>query len=210
MKSLSLLIFQVWLLLCYLCSFLLLAPQVMAYLSILDSGEPTSNKEMTVGFAPQFIVSDSGGSHGTFLFKTGVGSGQDLMIQAGFGHIDFWLTLATRWIPIPDYENQPAVGVRFDGTLAREASSSIGHMRLAPFLSKRFLSEVGQLEPYLYIPFGLTIHEGKYDNIASLVVGSQIQVEDLLPLYFYVETGFDVRNSFTYVSIGILSTFQKN
>ena len=188
-------------------SFLLLTEGAQAYLSILDSGEPVAKGRIHAGIAPQIFVGESQGGEGIFWLKTGLDEGRDLTLQAGFGEIDFWTQLATRWIPIPDYENQPAIGLRFDITLARDQNYSHGVLRLAPFFSKRFRSETGHIEPYVYLPFGLRIQEGSYTSLSQFIVGSQLALEDLRPVYFYAEIGANLRQAPAYFSIGIASHF---
>lgn len=186
---------------------LLLATPGHAYLSILDSGEPVAKGRIHAGLAPQIFVGETQGGEGIFWLKTGLDDGRDLSIQAGFGEIDFWTQLATRWIPIPDYEGQPAIGLRFDVTLARDESYSHGVLRVAPFLSKRFRSETGHIEPYVYLPLGLRIQEGTYTSLSQFIVGSQMALEDLRPIYFYVEVGANLRQAPAYFTVGIASQF---
>jgi hypothetical protein len=180
-----------------------------SYLSILESGEPVRKKNLHLGFSPQFTTGHNSGNNGVFFLRTGLDSGRDFTVQLGGGLVDFWSTVATRWVPIPDYHNQPAIGLRFDATLSRMYHNNVGILRLAPFISKRFQTNVGHIEPYAYLPLGLKIQEGRYDNLSSLVIGSKVQVEDLRPVYFYVESGFNSRNSLSYFSLGIFSAFSK-
>jgi len=179
------------------------------YLTVLESGEPLTKSEMHIGFAPQFMSGDRTGSNGVLNLRTGLAEGQDFSAQLGGGDIHFWTTLSTRWIPIPDYDDQPAIGLRFDVTIAKIGSENSGAIRVAPFTSKRFRSDVGHIEPYIYLPIGLSILGGTYDNLSSLVVGSQLMIEDLQPVFFYGETAFNMKNSVSYFTIGIFATFDR-
>lgn len=180
-----------------------------AYLTILESGEPLTKSELHLGFAPQFMLDDHTGSNGVINIRTGLDEGRDFSVQLGGGNIHFWTSLSTRWIPIPDYDDQPAIGFRFDVTLSKIASESDGAIRVAPFASKRFRSDTGHIEPYVYLPIGLRVSGGTYDNLSSFVVGSQFMIEDLRPVFFYGETAFNIKNSVSYFTIGIFSTFDR-
>lgn len=180
-----------------------------AYLTILESGEPVGVNEYHLGFAPQFVSGEASGTNAVFVLRKGLDEGRDFSVQVGSGAVDLWTTLATRWIPIPDVDNQPAIGLRFDVTLVRETNASGGSFRVAPFISKRYRTDVADLEPYAYVPLGFSVSEGKYDNMSNLVIGSQFRLEDLRPVYFYGETAFNMRNSVSYFTIGVFSTFER-
>ena len=188
---------------------LMASPSSWAYLTILESGEPLTRSEMHIGFAPQFLTGDTAGSNGGVTLRTGLDEGRDFSLQVGGGKVQFWTTLATRWIPIPDYRDQPAIGLRFDVTMARMSDSNTGVLRAAPFVSKRFKTDVGYLEPYAYLPLGMTLQNGTYDNVSSLTLGSQLMLEDLRPIFFYGEVGLNLKNSVSYFTIGIFSTFDR-
>lgn len=180
-----------------------------SYLTILESGEPLTNKEVHLGFAPQFMSGDFKGSNGVFALRTGLDEGRDFSVQLGGGDVHFWSTLATRWTPIPDYDDQPAIGLRIDVTLARVSDVTTGSLRLAPFASKRFRTDVGHVEPYTYLPIGLTVQNGRYDNLSSFVIGSQFGIEELRPMFLYGEIAINIKNSVSYFTVGIFSTFNR-
>lgn len=180
-----------------------------SYLTIQESGEPVPQNQLHLGFSPQFLLARESGSNGMLTLRTGLDEGRDFSFQLGGGYNNFWSTLSTRWIPIPDYNDQPAIGFRFDVTLAHLNGVSNGSFRLAPFVSKRLRTDVGHLEPYLYLPIGLNVQQGRYDNLSSFVLGSQVQIEDLRPIYLYGEAGFNLKNSVSYFTIGIFSTFDR-
>jgi len=182
---------------------------VWSYLTILESGEPLTTSEMHLGFAPQFMSGGFEGSNGVLSLRTGLDEGRDFSLQIGGGDVNFWTSLATRWIPIPDYDDQPAIGLRFDVTLSRFQDINRGVIRLAPFISKRFRTDVGHLEPYAYLPLGMTVQSGRYDNLSSMVLGSQLQIEDLRPVFLYGETAVNMKNSVSYFTVGIFSTFDR-
>lgn len=180
------------------------------YLSIMESGEPVQAGDYHIGFAPQFVTNIDGASNAVFNLRTQVNSGQDFSLQLGSGHTRLWTTLASRWIPIPDVQNQPAMGLRYDITLAQQSDQSSGVLRLAPFLSKRFRTEAGHLEPYVYLPLGVLINNDQTRSLSSLTIGTQLQVEDLRPIYFYVESGINLRGNDSYFLVGIFSIFERN
>jgi len=186
---------------------LLSAPSSHAYQTILEAGEPLDTKEYHLGFAPQFYTGDFSGTNGVFYLRKGLSTGRDVSIQLGTGGVDFFTTLSTRWIPIPDLANQPALGLRFDVTLSRDESLSSGVFRIAPFASKQFSTSSGVIEPYAYLPLGMRVVEGSYNSTSQLVFGSKVKVEELLPAYFYAEMGLNMKNSLSYFSIGLFSTF---
>lgn len=180
-----------------------------AYLSIMESGEPVQAGDYHIGFAPQFVTDVDGASNAVFNLRTQINSGQDLSLQVGSGHTRIWSTLASRWVPIPDVQSQPAIGIRYDITLAQQHNLSNGVLRLAPFISKRFRTEAGHLEPYAYLPMGISINNDQTQHLSSLTIGTQLQVEDLRPIYFYVESGINLKGTHSYFLVGIFSIFER-
>lgn len=174
---------------------------------ILESGEPTSPQQLELGIAPMITLNNRPGGNGLVWGKLGLEDGKEILLQVGGGQIDHWFLLGGRWVPIPDFDQQPSLGLRFDATLSRDDGISYGVVRLCPFVSKLFRAESGALEPYLYLPIGFQIQEGGYKNPFQLVAGSQLIIEDLRPVRLYMEVGFNLRDSPTFISVGVTSEF---
>lgn len=187
----------------------ILTTPIYGYLSIMESGEPVQAGDYHIGFAPQFVTDIDGASNAVFNLRTQINSGQDFSLQLGSGHTRIWSTIASRWVPIPDVQSQPALGIRYDITLAQQTNQSTGVFRLAPFISKRFRTEAGHLEPYAYLPMGVAINNDQTQNLSSLTIGTQLQVEDLRPIYFYVESGINLKGTHSYFLVGIFSIFER-
>ncbi len=159
--------------------------------------EPNSYR---IGVEPQLRLSDgSGGNLGVFV-DSALSEGWSWRGQLGTGDTDFWAGASAKWIPIPDFEQQPAIGVRLEVDLGREGTESFTVFRAIPMLSKGFDSEVGKLTPYVAIPFGIMATKGNSETISQLVFGSEATFEQSQGFVYTAEVGFKMSKSFSYLS----------
>ena len=113
-------------------------------------------------------------------------------------------------MPIPDYEDQPAIGFTFGAQLARykgnnatETENELGG-RVIPFASKKLDSDQGEFTPYAALPFGFSNYNEKSLSPLQLVIGSRYRHPEFDKCDFSAEIGFDLHDAVTYVSFGAI------
>lgn len=128
----------------------------------------------------------------------------DYRIKFGTGATDINLGVAAKWIPIPDLENQPALGLIFDVDWISDESFDWTTFRVAPLISKKFGWEYGTMTPYAALPLGaryiLEDVEDQFDFFVQMTFGVELNFEAYQNLTFFGEAGFDLEDSITYFS----------
>jgi hypothetical protein len=183
-----------------LALFLAIAVPAEAFLTIGESGELTPVGTYKIGVEPQIRISNGSGANIGAMIDTGINDEWSWRVQLGTGETDFWTGASAKWVPIPDYENQPAIGLRVDANFGRDADETFTVFRGAPLVSKSFDTEVGKLTPYAALPIGVWSMKGESDNISQFVIGSEGKFEQAPDWMFSAELGFNMSKAFSYIS----------
>lgn len=180
---------------------LFLSSSAHAYLSIAESGELVPAGKYQVGVEPQLLTNKGGGANFNVFFDTNINEATSARITMGAGAVDFNAFVSAKWMPFPDVDNQPAMGLRAGAGLARDEDENLLQLQLAPLLSKRFDTEYGLAVPYLAVPF--TFLNTKEENLvaSNLTVGSEFHYADWNQVTLGGEVGFDLNKSYSYISI---------
>ena len=178
----------------------LFMPSAWAFLTIGESGDLTPVGVFKLGVEPQFKLSDgSGGNMGVFV-DSGLNDEWSWRAQLGTGDTDFWAGGSAKWIPVPDYNQQPAIGLRGEAVVGRDNSETITVFRIAPLISKGFDTDIGRVTPFAALPLGIYATKGNSDNTSELVIGSEGRFEGAEDFLFSAELGFNMSHSFSYIS----------
>ena len=178
-----------------------------AFLTIGESGDITEPGHYKLGVEPQLRLSNgSGGNLGIFV-DAPVNEEWSWRGELGSGDTNFWATGSAKWIPIPDYQKQPALGVRLEASLGRDHDENFTIFRVAPLVSKDFQTEVGKLTPYVALPIGIWALRGNSDTISQFIIGSEGRFEELRGYVLSTEVGFNMSKAFTYLSANISYQF---
>jgi hypothetical protein len=147
------------------------------------------------------------------LFDTGVAPDFGVRGLVGFGKTDYYLGGMVKWTPIPDVENQPAIGFNLGVTYAKWYEDVKDTTFLfQPIVSKKFAVQEIFLTPYASVPLGIrmrstTLRDDNTELTSALVLGGQLQVAQWKNLQFLAELGLDIDNAFDHVSIGAIFYF---
>jgi len=171
-----------------------------AYQSVLESTELPRENEYRAGFGPQLKLTDGSGFNFTAYFDTLVNNSSSLRVHAGLGDTDFYTGASYKWIPIPDFENQPGIGARFGAIYGREGSESLVSMRVDPMISKRLEIDGGIIVPYGALGISVTTFKSKTTTAYSLVAGSEFRPDQYSNVFYGGEMGVDVKDSFSYIA----------
>lgn len=191
-----------------------LSTPALAYYSVMDNGEIMEARHYKLTPELQFIT-DVGGINTSVRFDTGLTDDTGLRAMVGFGRTDFFAGALFKWMPVPDFDKQPAIGANFGVLYGRENNGSDLTFRLEPLVSKRFLVHFGHLTPYASLPLGLRIHNGdRYDTTntditSQIVVGTQVELDGWDTLQFMTELGADLASAYSHISLAAVLYFDE-
>lgn len=195
-----------------LVSFLLISVSTLsahAFLTFNDSAEINPSHDYRIGVEPQFRLTDGTGINLGAFAESSLNEEWAWRAQVGAGHTDFWAAGSAKWVPIPDYDKQPGIGVRPEFIFGRDESETFTILRASPFVSKKLETEIGVITPYAAMPISLLAWRGKSDNLTQLVLGSEGKFDQIPDILFSAEIGLNLGNTFTYIA-GTASFFFGN
>lgn len=185
-----------------------------AYYTFQDSGDMLEPNRYALGTELQMVTSNDSGVNLVGKFDGGLTDELNYRAVLGFGEVSFQMQGLLKWVPIPDIDNQPAIGITTgllyakydtdDSSTANEFS-----IRFIPFLSKKFDSAVGPFTPYVAAPMAIRTYDSDSDVPLSLAIGSKYESVDLKGVEFTAEIGFDIDKAFNYISLGALFPFDE-
>lgn len=177
------------------------------YLSILESGEILPENQYQFGVAPQLIVSEGGGGEIGAFVDAPLGDALSFRGMAGVGKIDFYAGGSAKYIPFPDIDNQPAIGVRGAAWYARVNSQNVTTIQVAPLVSRRFDLERGQVIPYAAVPFNITSNKDRNFTSTQFVIGSEWRNPDWPLMILSGELALNLSDSYSALNFGLAFPF---
>lgn len=197
---------------------MILSSPAFAFYTFQDSGDLLAPGRYATATEVQFLTSRDSGAN--FVGKIDGGLNDEFNFRAtiGTGNTDFQIQGLLKWVPIPDYENQPAIGVttgflwaRYESRASRDETENEFSVRVIPFLSKKFETEnMGAITPYVALPFAIRDYGSESDVPFNLALGTKYAHPDVQGVAFTAELGFDIDESFDYVSIGAIFSMDEN
>ena len=170
------------------------------YLSIGESGELIKPKQYRIGASPQFLTNEGGGMNVQAFLDAGWNEEMSSRFSFGVGKVDFNIGGSLKYIPFPDVDKQPAIGVKVSGYFARIGSENITTVQVAPMVSKKVESDNGLWIPYASVAFNLGSIKDKSGMSTNFVLGSELQHPDAERFLFAAEAGFNLKDSFSWVA----------
>ena len=179
----------------------LLSPQAHAYLSLAESGELVQDGKYQVGAEAQLLTNRGNGANINAFFDTRLNESMSGRLSMGGGSVDFNAFASAKWIPFPDVDNQPAMGLRFGAGIARDEDLNLIQLQVAPLASKRYQTDIGLMVPYVALPF--TFLNTKEENYvaSNIAFGTEYSHPDFEYGFFGVEIGAELSKSYSYISI---------
>ena len=179
------------------------------YYTTMDNGEIIKKGQYRIVAEPNVVFNDLQGLNMVAKFDMGFNESSNFRGVLGAGAVGFQTGLLYKWIPIPDFEDQPAIGLLGGFIYARNAGISYLNLRLHPLVSKKFETENGIVIPYVAFPFGVTTSEGKATYPLQLTVGSEWQPTSFKNISFMGEVGIDLHESYSYIAVAGLLRFDE-
>ncbi|MEZ0391560.1 MAG: hypothetical protein ACAH59_05055 [Pseudobdellovibrionaceae bacterium] len=176
------------------------ASQAWGFMTTQESNDITPKGQFKLGFEPQMRLSDGGGANFSGFFDLPVNEEMSARANLGSGETDFHAGGSFKWVPIPDYGNQPSLGGKVSLIHWRESSDSFMTLRLEPIVSKKFESQNGTFIPYGALP--VMFNSGNDNNKTGIqvVAGSEYRHPHADNMTFGAELGLTAKDSFSYIS----------
>ena len=188
------------LLILLLCTF---SNPVFAYYETLETGEILEKNHYLVNLSSQAITDNDSGINFTAKMSAGLNEDSGFGAILGVGTTDFVTGGFYKWVPFPDYENQPAIGFTTGIMYARIDGLNELSIRFNPIVSKKYQTDLGPLTPYLSVPTGIRSFNGKTTLPIQFAAGSEYEPNRFEHIRFIGEIGFNISNAFTYVTVGV-------
>ncbi len=176
--------------------------QAQAYYTVQETGDLLKPEQKQAAGELQFITSGDDGINFIGRFDTGFDDESNLRFEGGIGTTDFFLGAYLKWVPYPDFDKQPATGVTFGAQYGHLESENDVAVRAIPFVSKNFFSDHGSYSPYFSLPVAFSTYGEGNSLPIQAVLGSRYRHPDFEHCDFNFELGFDLNDSFSYVSLG--------
>lgn len=194
-------------------SFLTFSYRAQAYYATMDTGKiiPTGKYRAILG--PQFITSgENDGTNFSGRFDAGISDSSTLRGLVGVGSDEFFYTgLFVKYVPFPDTEDQPALGLIGGATFGREEVSlekeEVLTLRVSPLLSKDFETDIGLVTPYASLPISAAFVNGKTVYPVQLAGGAEFKPYTWENISFMAEAGLKVNKAFSYISLAVVFEF---
>lgn len=196
---------------CFLLSFFLLfspGPS-FAYFETMNNADVVPVGTLRMIGSSQAIFDRHEGLNVSALADVGLSPNSDIRMTFGLGEVDFSFGGFYKWAPIPDIENQPAIGAIFGVTYGHIDGSNEFTALVTPILSKKYDTRHGLFNPHIGLPLGIMSRSGADKFPINLVAGTE-----WLPVHFkwanaklMIEIGFDLNQSITYGTLGLSFTF---
>ena len=183
-------------------------PRANAYFSTIDNGDLVRPGAYQASFEPQLIFNKYDGANFVGRLDTGIDDQSSFRAILGVGKVDFQIGGMYKIVPFPDTPNQPAIGADMGILIAKVNGETETSLRFHPMTSKKFETEVGDFQPYVALPFGVTWRSGNETFVpVQIAGGTEFRSLNLPNLSYFAELGINLNRSFSYLSVAIAYRF---
>jgi hypothetical protein len=179
---------------------LLVSSSSLAYLTISETAELPPATYYQLGFEPQFLTNKGGGTNVSAFFDAPFTDSTAGRLWLGAGVIDFNVGATFKYVPFPDVDNQPGIGFRAGGFFARKDDENFLTLQLAPLFSKKVNTDNGLFTPYAAVSLNFTNTKEKNFTGSQVVFGSEYKTPEIPKMYFGLEAGIELNDSYSYIS----------
>lgn len=174
-----------------------------AYLGIDGSAELPKVGKYVLGGYSQLMLNEGGGAQ--FGANLDMGFSEELATQfsIGVGKIDFNLGAGFKWIPIPDFEKQPAMGFKVSAWYARTQDANVWTIQIAPMFSKKVQTDSGLFIPYAAIPVNVVYQTDNSHTGTQFTIGAEYHSKKVEGMYFSGEAAVNLKDAYSFVGASI-------
>lgn len=187
---------------------ILISLQSYSHLTVLETAEILPENYYVLGVAPQLRLSDGGGFDLGVFADMHAFQDTDARITVGGGETDFWTMASLKWVPFPDVDRQPAMGLKAGLGYVRDSGINITEFQITPIISKRAHTQYGQMIPYLAIPITHQVYKDSSYTASQLTVGAEwFPREDR---HIGAELNLELKNSTSSVAVYFSFPFESS
>lgn len=169
------------------------------YFTFLDNGEVLQEGDYIAQAALQGLTSaESKGVNLIAQIDTNAGRDSNFRIQLGSGTTDYFGGFFYKWSPIPDVEQQPALGVVLGTIVARENDKSLAAIPLKGFINKKFHFHFATLAPYIALSTSILVGNDTEGTPTHFITGTEWFPTENANYSIYFEFGGNVSDAFNY------------
>ena len=143
------------------------------FLTINETAEILPENFYKIGIAPQLFISDGGGFNVDVYADMHLFDDVDGRITFGMGEIDFSAQASVKWVPFPDIDRQPAMGLRAAIGHVRDEDQNFIHLQLTPIISKKADTRYGNMIPYVGLPITNISHTDASFTATQFTMGAE-------------------------------------
>lgn len=165
-----------------------------AYLTLGESAEVISPQTYRIGADVQALTTSGGGFNVGAFMDAGWADGMSSRFNFGVGKIDFHLGASFKWVPIPDVDRQPAMGLKTSFFTSRYDSQNFNVLQIAPLVSKKMDSNSGLWTPYAAISVNVGLNSGSRTG-TSFIAGSELLLKEYEHIHLAGEMSLDLKDS---------------
>jgi hypothetical protein len=189
---------------------ILSSPQALAHFTTLETGQMLKDNEYRLSGEVQFLNGENSGANFAGRFDWALDEEFGWKTIAGFGTTDFFAGGFLKWVPIPDTDTQPAIGIYGGPVYAHYDSDSEISFQAHPFIAKLFHTKVGDVTPYGALPISIRTKGSTTDIPVQLALGTELRPDGLEKISFMGEIGFNLAHSFSYFVLAAVLSFDQN
>ncbi len=178
-----------------------------ALFSFIDTGDLVDPGVYTMGANFQNAGGEVDGGNLSVHMDTRSSDATQVRLNLGAGATDFFAGLQAKWVPIPDVDRQPAIGLQLGGLYANDGGDGDLNFLVRPFVSKALLFDGGEFSPYLAISSGVSVSDGDTTNPAFIHVGSSLKLQKTPKWNYYLELAGNLVDAYNFITISAQYNF---
>ncbi len=196
----------------FISAFILSRPSSASYLALNETAEILPEGYFKLGLAPQLKMSDGTGFNMGVYVDAPLDQDLNGRVTVGAGKTDFWTSASLKWVPFPDVEKQPALGLRGAVMYARyeedKENRDFINFQFSPIVSKLADTRYGKMIPYVGLPITLVTRSGKTEMATQFAVGAEwFSNQDM---HVGAELDLNLNKAFTAASVFISFPFDQS
>ena len=176
--------------------------KAQAYQSLLTSGDMLQPQTYQIMPYLESIFDDIDGLNINSRLTYGFNEELQGDFEVGIGELDVMLGAFLKWVPIPDYEKQPALGVRAGLSYIDTNRYSQTSVSAMPFVSKGIETPHGRIVPYLGIPLAFNSNSDDTYFSSRLVLGTEWTHPEHKRCHAIAELGLELSKYFSSLTVG--------
>lgn len=165
------------------------------YLTIGESGEVIQPGSYRFGGSLQTYSAGNGGLNVGGFFDAGWKDDLSSRFLFGVGSVEYQMGATLKYIPFPDYGNQPALGIRSAIWLSRIEDTSVTTLQFAPMASKKIDINKGKLTSYVALPINIVAMKNSNTTATQFTVGAEYEHPEVPDVFFAAELQINLNKS---------------